>query len=155
MDLWSRFGNPNLNRWWVMVWTSSKWGQFWVWSQIWPWRSRSIAPQTVGILIKVFYTLGSNLVILGWTSDKLSRGQVHDWRPHGQTQATTIPDSQNWPQVKNADSIAEWLSISWNIWIIYSLRNSTRHFGGHSVHQCAYLWWSSIDFGGPKKYVIP
>ena len=32
MHLWPRFGNPNLNSWWVMVWTSSKWSQFWVWS---------------------------------------------------------------------------------------------------------------------------
>ena len=45
MHLWSRFGNPNFNRWWVMVWRSSKWVQFWVWSYIWPWRSRSITPQ--------------------------------------------------------------------------------------------------------------
>ena len=35
-----------------------------------------------------------------------------------------------------------------------SLRNSTRHIGGHSVHQCAYLWWSSINFGGPKTYAV-
>ena len=36
----------------------------------------------------------------------------------------------------------------------YSLRNSTQHIGGHSVHQWAYLWWSGINFGGPKKYAI-
>ena len=54
----------------------------------------------IGILTKVFYTFGSNSVILAWTSDKLSRGQAHDWRPHGQTQATTIPEGQNWPRVK-------------------------------------------------------
>ena len=35
-----------------------------------------------------------------------------------------------------------------------SLRNSTQHIGGHSVHQWAYLWWSGINFGGPKKYAI-
>ena len=58
------------------------------------------ARKTIGILTKVFYTFGSNLVILAWTSDKLSRGQTHDWRPHGQTPATTIPEGQNWPRVK-------------------------------------------------------
>ena len=31
---------------------------------------------------------------------------------------------------------------------------ATQHIGGHSVHQCAYLWWSGINFGGPKKYAI-
>ena len=29
---WSKFGDPNLNGWWVMVRTSSKWGKFWLWS---------------------------------------------------------------------------------------------------------------------------
>ena len=39
MNLLSKFVNPNSNRWWVMVWTNSKWGQIWVWCWIWPWRS--------------------------------------------------------------------------------------------------------------------
>ena len=59
----------------------------------------------------MFYTFGSNLVILTWTSDKLSPGQAHDWRPHGQTQATTIPEGQNWPRVKTH---FEWLLWHWS-----------------------------------------
>ena len=58
-------------------------------------------PKTIGILTKLFCMSGSNLVILAGTSDKLSRGQARDWRPHGQTQATTIPEGQNWPRVKS------------------------------------------------------
>ena len=58
-------------------------------------------PKIIGILTKLFCMSGSNLVILARTSDKLSRGQARDWRPHGQTQATTIPEGQNWPRVKN------------------------------------------------------
>ena len=27
LHLWSKFGDPSLNGWWVMVWTSSKWGK--------------------------------------------------------------------------------------------------------------------------------
>ena len=57
-------------------------------------------PKTIGILTKLFCMSGSNLVILAGTSDKLSRGQARDWCPHGQTQATTIPEGQNWPRVK-------------------------------------------------------
>ena len=30
------------------------------------------------------------------TCDELSRRQAHDWRTHGHTQATTIPEGQNW-----------------------------------------------------------
>ena len=61
-------------------------------------------PKTIGILTKVFYTYGPNLMILPWTGDELSRGQASDYRTdgrtHRQTQATTIPDGQNWPRVK-------------------------------------------------------
>ena len=37
-------------------------------------------PQTIGILIKVFYTYCPNLVILAWTGDELSRGQASAYR---------------------------------------------------------------------------
>ena len=59
-------------------------------------------PKTIGILTKVFYTYGPNLVILAWTGDELSRGQTWwrtDWRTDGRTQATTIPEGQYWPWV--------------------------------------------------------
>ena len=60
-------------------------------------------PKTIGILTKVFYTYGPNLVIIAWTGDELSRGQTWwrtDWRTDGRTQATTIPEGQYWPRVK-------------------------------------------------------
>ena len=43
-------------------------------------------PKTIGISTKVFYTYGSNLVILAWTGDELSRGQTW-WRTDGRTDA--------------------------------------------------------------------
>ena len=60
-------------------------------------------PKTIGILTKVFYTYGLNLVILAWTGDELSRGQTRgrtDGLTDGRTQATTIPEGQYWPRVK-------------------------------------------------------
>ena len=56
--------------------------------------------KTIGILTKVFYTYGPNLVILAWTGVELSRGKTW-WRTDWQTQATTIPEGQSWPRVKN------------------------------------------------------
>ena len=56
-------------------------------------------PKTIGILTKMFCMSSSNLVILAGTSHKLLRGKARDWRPHEQTQATTIPEGQNWPRV--------------------------------------------------------
>ena len=62
-----------------------------------------LTPKTIGILTKVFCSSGPNLVILAGTGDKLSRGQASDYRTHRrthrQTQATTIPEGQNWPRV--------------------------------------------------------
>ena len=49
-------------------------------------------PKTIGISTKRLCMSGLNLVILAGTSYKLSRGQARDWRPHKQTQATTIPE---------------------------------------------------------------
>ena len=45
LQLWFEFVDPSLKEWWVIARKSSKWGKFWLWSLIWPWRSRSITPQ--------------------------------------------------------------------------------------------------------------
>ena len=42
-------------------------------------------PKTIGILTKVFYIYGPNLVILAETGHELSRGQAHDWHTDGHT----------------------------------------------------------------------
>ena len=60
-----------------------------------PWRSRSITPKTIGILIKVFYTHGPNLVILAWTGDELSHGQAGGWRTHTDTHTDRRRQRQN------------------------------------------------------------
>ena len=41
--------------------------------------------KTIGILTKVFYTYGPNLVILAWKGYELSRGQAGGWRTHTDT----------------------------------------------------------------------
>ena len=59
---------------------------------------QSHSPQkTIGILTKVFYTYGPNLVILAWTGDESSRGQASDYRTHRQTdgRSDTQTDAAN------------------------------------------------------------
>ena len=56
-------------------------------------------PKTIGILTKVFYTYGPNLVILAWTGDELSRGQASDYRKHGRTDTQTRRQRQ-YPMAK-------------------------------------------------------
>ena len=46
--------------------------------------------KTIGILTKVFYTYGPNLVILAWTGDELSRGQTW-WRTDAGNDNTRRP----------------------------------------------------------------
>ena len=82
-----------------MVWTSSKWGWLWLLSSILPWRSRSIAPKTIGTLTKVFYTYGLNLVILAWTGPKLSRGQASDYCTQTHTQTDAGNDNTRRPKL--------------------------------------------------------
>ena len=103
MHFCSKFGNCILNWWWVMAWTSSKWSKFWLWSSIRPWRSQSIVPQNnrdpnqglLHFLSKFGDTSWNRWWFIAWTSSWL----MHRWT-HRQTQATTIPEGQNWPRVK-------------------------------------------------------
>ena len=83
------------------------------------------SPQkTIGILTKVFYIYGPNLVILAETGHELSRGQARDWRTHGhthrQTQATTIPEGQYWPRVtRTYPLLKNWSHQSFFSYVIY------------------------------------
>ena len=52
-------------------------------------------PKTIGILTKVFYIYGPNLVILADTGHELSRGQAHDWRTDGRTHTQTDAGNDN------------------------------------------------------------
>ena len=91
----SKFGDYSLNEWLVMGRTSSKLGTIW------------LSQKIIGTLTKYLCTFVPNMVILAWTSGELSCRQARDWythtRTHGhtdtQTQATTIPEGQNWPRV--------------------------------------------------------
>ena len=102
VHIWSKFGNLILDRWHVQAQNLVIFyfeGKFDLEVQ------GQLPPKTIRILTNVFCSSGPNLVILAWTGDKLSRGQASDYRTHRrthrQTQATSIPEGQNWPWVKN------------------------------------------------------
>ena len=52
-------------------------------------------PKTIGILTKVFYIYGPNLVILAWTGEELSRGQARGYRTHRRTHRQTDAGNDN------------------------------------------------------------
>ena len=103
MHFWSKFGKPHFIWFWLIAQTNSQ-AQNGVnldFQAQFDLEDHCQSPhKTIGILIKVFYISDPNLVILAWTVDELSHGQAHDWRTHRHTQATTIPEGQNWPRVK-------------------------------------------------------
>ena len=89
------------------------------------------SPQkTIGTLTKVLYTFCSNVVILAWTSVKLSCGQTYDRRPHGETQATTIHEGQNWPRVTNTSA-----------WTIHLFNWPVRHLQLKKWIWVKIEWW--------------
>ena len=91
LHLWSEFAGPSLNGWRVTVRTSSKWGKFGLYSYIWPWRPRSIAPQNNRDLNHLNHLNISdpNLVILACTCHELLHGQPSDWQTDRQTDRHT------------------------------------------------------------------
>ena len=102
MHFWSKFGDSSLNGWQVMVRTSSNDVKF-DFQVKFHLEGQGRSPnKTIETLTKVFCICAPNLVILAWTGGELSRGQTRDWHTdrHTQTQATTIPEGQNWPRVK-------------------------------------------------------
>ena len=52
-------------------------------------------PKTIGILTKVFYIYGPNLVILAETGHELSRGQAKGWRTRTDTHTHTDAGNDN------------------------------------------------------------
>ena len=115
LHLWSKFGGSSSNWWWVISRTSSKWGKFWIEVKFDLEGQGQSPPKTIGILTKVFYTYGPNLMILAWTGVELSRGQTWwrtDGRTDGRTQAMTIPGGHYWPRVKMASGMTKrWKSV--------------------------------------------
>ena len=56
-------------------------------------------PKTIGILTKVFYIYGPNLVILAETGDELLCGQARDWHSDGHTHTDSHRQRQ-YPKAK-------------------------------------------------------
>ena len=74
-------------------------------------------PKTIGILTKVFYTwskFGDPRLNGWWVIARTSWGLTHaHGHTHRQTQATTIPEGQNWPRVKIVCEIGPKVTYAW------------------------------------------
>ena len=100
LRLWSKFGDPSLNRWRVIARTRSKWVKFWFWSYIWPWRSRSITLQSNRDLSHLRSKFGDPNLNGWWVIARTSK-----WLPHTQTDGRTDTQTdrrrqRQYPKVK-------------------------------------------------------
>ena len=107
VHLWSKFWNPDYDPWWRMARTNSQaqTGVNFDFEVKFNLEGQGQStPKTIGILTKVFYTYGPNLVILAWTGNELSRGQTW-WRTDGLTNVLTDGrtdagnDNTRWPKL--------------------------------------------------------
>ena len=113
-------------------------------------------PKTIGILTKVFYTYGPNLVILAWTGDELSRGQTWwrtDWRTDGRTQATTIPEGQYWPRVKRCDGQTDRQTENTICRAAWS-QLKTFHMQFWLIHYIDIIFWVMLKSRGAKIHHV-
>ena len=93
MHFWSKFGNPDFNQRWLIARTNSQTQNgvnFYFEVKFDHEDHDQSPPKTIGILTKVFYTYGPNLVILAWTGDELSRRQTW-WRTDAGNENTWKP----------------------------------------------------------------
>ena len=95
LNIWSKFGGPSLNGWWIIGRTSSNGVNFDFEGKFDLEGKGQSPPKTIRTLTKVFYIYGSNLVTPAWTGLELSRGQASDWHTDGQTDAGN--DNTRWP----------------------------------------------------------
>ena len=113
-------------------------------------------PKTIGTLTKLFCTFCPNLVVLAWTRRDLWRGQARGWRTHTQTdthtdrqtQATTIPEGQNWPRVKTSSLCWKGPQLVFHYCYKYysSMRSQVCNEDVHPNHQYTFTIKCSLDF---------
>ena len=119
-------------------------------------------PKTIGTLTKLFCTFCPNLVVLAWTRGDLWRGQARGWRTHTQTdthtdrqtQATTIPEGQNWPRVKSTCTVLN-TDIETYIYIYMYVRVCSHYFPTqslYSLHRGAK--WIPFRYPLSNKYLL-
>ena len=116
-------------------------------------------PKTIGTLTKFFCTFCPNLMVLAWTRDDLWQGQAQGWRTHTQTdthtdrqtQATTIPEGQNWPRVKTGKT--QLLIISAINWTNGDLLSKV-FCGINSIRKVHELKAADVDAGKLQSVVF-
>ena len=89
LHLLSKFGGPSSNGWWVIARKSSKWVNLYFEVKFDLEGQGQSPSKTIGILTKVFYIYGPNLVILAWVMSYRADKQVLTAHTDGRTDTQT------------------------------------------------------------------
>ena len=121
MHFRSKFGDSSLNGWWVMVWTSSKWGKTFKLNLTL--KIKVDHPQkqkgpNQGVL-HLWSKFGDPSLNGRWVIVRTSSWLIHT-HADPQTQAMTIPEGQNWPRVIKS-------YMSWTPSYYMDLNKITKH----------------------------
>ena len=98
-----------------MACTNSKWGEFWLWNSIWPWKSRSIIPQNNKDLNQGLLHLWSKFgdpSLNGWRVIARTKSWLTDTQTH--THTHTGAGDYNTRRPKLASGKNEKCTTAWN-----------------------------------------
>ena len=162
MHYWSKFGDSNLNKWKVIVRTSSKWGKIRLSSYIWPWRSKSITPKNYRHLNQGVLRLSSKFsdssVNGWWVIVRTSKWLIHT---HRHTDKHTDAGDYNTRRPKLASgkklNICSWwsgdtgrLCSDRSIFTMLHRANNTESFSLlWCYHMMTLLWHAHLQGPGP------
>ena len=129
-----------------MAWTSSKWGKFWLWSSIWPWRSRSIVPQNNRDLNQGLLHLWSKFGDPSWNGWWVIT-RTSSWLTHGRTHRQTDAGNDNTRRPKLASGNKRWYEPGYctkRKWIVIITCFTKKVFLWQMVLSLACLWCDKI-----------
>ena len=97
-----------------MACTSSKWGKFWLWSSIWPWRSRSIIPQNNMALnqglLHLWSTFGDPSLKSWWVNAR-TKSWLTDTQTHAGNDNIRRPKLASVNKMSNETCSTRWKKI--------------------------------------------
>ena len=100
-----------------MACTSSKWDKFWLWSSIWPWRSRSIIPQNNRALnqslLPLWSKFGDPSLNDWWVIARTNSWLTDPWT-HTHTHTHAGNDNTRRPKLASCNKTKTEKKITWN-----------------------------------------
>ena len=146
LNLWSKSGDPSLNWWWAMVRISSK---FWLWLNIWPWRSRSITAQRNRdlnqVALHLWYKFGDPSLNGPWVIARINMwltNRLTHTRTHTHTNTDAGNDNTRRPNLASVKN--HWTGIQLHCCLIVQIHMAT-NYCDNAIIQYEYIHRNFIE----------